>query len=43
MPLQVLHDLGLDPTGVVDRISGAAPTLWDDAVQLPPYAAVWLT
>ncbi len=43
VPFQVLHDVGLDPTAVVDRISGAAPTLWDGAVQLPPYAAVWLT
>ncbi len=43
VPFEVLHDLGLDPTGVVDRISGAVPSLWGDAVQLPPYAAVWLT
>ena len=43
MPLEVLHDLGLDPTRVVDRITGAAPSLRGDAVQLPPYAAVWLT
>ena len=43
VPFEVLHDLGLDPTRVVDRISGAVPSLWGDAVQLPPYAAVWLT
>jgi len=43
VPCEVLRDLGLDPGTVVDRISGSRPLLRDDAVQLPPYAAVWLT
>jgi amylosucrase len=42
VPLDVLHALGLDPGAVVDRISGKAPEIRDDAVQLEPYAAVWL-
>ncbi len=43
VPLAVLHDLGLDPTAVVDHLSGSSPVVRDEAVQLPPYAAVWLT
>ncbi len=43
VPHGVLHDLGLVPGWVVDRISGHAPDLRDDAVQLPAYSAVWLT
>ncbi len=43
VPHQVLHDLGLIPGKVVDRISGHAPDSRDDAVQLPAYGAVWLT
>ncbi len=43
VPYDVLRDLGLDPTQVVDRITGASPVAWDDAVQLAPYAALWLT
>jgi amylosucrase len=43
VPLWVLHDLGLDPETVVDRLTGTTPTLRDEAVQLPPYAAAWLT
>jgi hypothetical protein len=27
----------------VDYVTGEPPTLGDDAVQLPPYAALWLT
>jgi amylosucrase len=42
VPLDVLHRLGLDPGAVVDRISGKVPELRDDAMQLEPYAAVWL-
>ena len=42
VPLDVLHGLGLDPGAVVDRISGKAPEIRDGAVQLEPYAAVWL-
>ena len=43
VPCEVLRDQGLDPDTVVDHISGSRPVLRDDAVQLPPYAAVWLT
>jgi amylosucrase len=43
VPLDVLRDLGLDPAAVVDRITGEPPTVRDDAVQLAPYQAVWLT
>jgi amylosucrase len=43
VPLAVLHDLGIDSTMVVDHVSGTTPTIRDDAVQLPPYAAAWLT
>lgn len=43
VPHQVLHDLGLVPGRVVDRIASRAPESRDDAIQLPPYAALWLT
>jgi amylosucrase len=43
VPLWVLRDLQLDPGTVVDHVSGSTPTLRDEAVQLAPYAAVWLT
>jgi amylosucrase len=46
VPLAVLHDLGLGADGLVDHLAGAAgsaPTLRDEAVQLAPYAAAWLT
>ena len=43
VPLDVLRDLGLDPARVVDHVSGSTPVLRDDALQLAPYAAVWLT
>ncbi|MCW2761446.1 MAG: alpha-amylase [Marmoricola sp.] len=43
VPHQVLHDLGLVPGHVADRITGRAPDSRDDAVQLAAYAAVWLT
>jgi amylosucrase len=43
VPLDVLRGLGLDPAAVVDRITGEPPTVRDDAVQLAPYEAVWLT
>jgi amylosucrase len=42
VPVQVLRDLGLDPTRVVDHLSGVAPEIRDDGVQLPAYGAVWL-
>ena len=41
--LQVITELGLDPESVVDHVSGSTPVLHDDAVQLAPYACVWLT
>jgi amylosucrase len=43
VPLSVLRDLGIDPAVVLDHVSGTTPTIRDEAVQLPPYAAVWLT
>jgi hypothetical protein len=43
VPHLVLHDLGLVPGHVMDRITGGAPESQDDAVQLPAYGAVWLT
>ena len=43
VPLDVLRELGLDPESVVDHVSGSTPVLHDDAVQLAPYACVWLT
>jgi amylosucrase len=43
VPLSVLRDLGLDVGRLVDHVSGSTPTVRDDAVQLAPYAAVWLT
>ena len=43
VPLAVLRDLGLDPDSIVDHVSGSTPLLRDDAVQLTPYACVWLT
>jgi amylosucrase len=43
VPLSVLRELGLDVGRLVDHVSGSTPDLRDDAVQLAPYAAVWLT
>jgi amylosucrase len=43
VPLDVLHQLGLDPDSVNDHLTSAPPTMRDAAVQLDPYAAVWLT
>jgi amylosucrase len=43
VPLDVLWGLGIDPARAVDRLAGTTPTISDDAVQLSPYAAVWLT
>ncbi|HEX5771901.1 MAG TPA: alpha-amylase family glycosyl hydrolase, partial [Nocardioidaceae bacterium] len=42
VPLEVLWSVGLDPATVVDRLTGEAPTITDDAVQLSPYGAAWL-
>jgi amylosucrase len=43
VPLAVLHELGIDPATVVDHVSGSTPVIRDEAVQLAPYASVWLT
>ncbi|MFL6135631.1 MAG: alpha-amylase family protein [Nocardioidaceae bacterium] len=43
VPLWVLRELQLDPGTVVDHVSGTTPTLRDEAVQLAPYVAAWLT
>jgi amylosucrase len=48
VPLSLLHDCGLDPGSVVDRLrgdhpAGEAPEIRDEAVQLPAYGAAWLT
>ncbi len=43
VPLAVLTELGLDPAAVVDHIGGSRPEVRDEAVQLAPYAAVWLS
>ena len=43
VPLSVLRDLGIDVTRLVDHVSGSTPTVRDDAVQLAPYASVWIT
>ncbi len=43
VPLEVLHGLGLDLGHVVDRLTAEPPRVVDGAVQMPPYAARWLT
>ncbi len=43
VPLTVLYELGLDPASVLDHVSGSTPQVRDEAVQLSPYQAVWLT
>jgi len=43
VPLSVLRDLRLDVGRLVDHVTGSTPTIRDDAVQLTPYAAAWLT
>jgi amylosucrase len=42
VPLDVLRTVGLDPATVVDHLTGRPPQVWDEAVQLPPYAPAWL-
>ena len=42
VPHEVLRSVGLDPAHVVDRISGAPPAPFGDALALPPYAVAWL-
>jgi amylosucrase len=43
VPVAVLHELGLGPSTVVDHLAGTTPVVRDQAVQLPPYVALWLT
>jgi len=43
VPSEVLAWLGLDPTQVIDHVTGAAPKLHSGDLVLPPYAAVWVT
>ncbi len=40
---EVLDELGIEPSTVVDRITGRPPVSRSSAVQLPAYGAVWLT
>ncbi len=42
VPLEVLRTVGLDAASVVDHLTDEAPEVRDEAVQLAPYAAVWL-
>jgi amylosucrase len=43
VPVEVLHDLGLSPGSVVDRITGEPPAWRDGSLELAPYDAAWLT
>jgi len=43
VPLDVLRSLGMDPSRVRDHLTDTAPLVRDEAVQLAPYAAAWLT
>ncbi len=43
LPVEVLHEVGLSPDSVVDRITGKRPPLRGDSLELAPYAALWLT
>ena len=46
VPVEVLHELGLAPDLVVDRITGAPPRRHGDSPDhalAAPYAALWLT
>ena len=42
VPHQVLHELGLDPPGVLDRVRGERPRSVEDAILLAPYQPLWL-
>ena len=42
MPLEVLHELGLDPAGVLDRVRDERPRSVEDAILLAPYQPLWL-
>jgi amylosucrase len=43
VPVEVLHEVDLVPGEVVDRVTGERPSWRDDSLELPPYAALWLT
>ena len=43
VPVEVLHEVDLVPGEVVDRITGERPSWRGDSIDLPPYAALWLT
>jgi amylosucrase len=43
LPHQALREVGLDPGGVIDRITGDEPDAYPEAFHLPPYRALWLT
>ncbi len=43
VPVEVLHEVGLSPDHVVDRITGEPPPWRGDSLELAPYAALWLT
>jgi amylosucrase len=43
VPVEVLHEVGLVAEDVVDRITGERPIWRADSIDLPPYAALWLT
>jgi amylosucrase len=43
VPVEVLHEVDLAPDDVVDRITGERPSWRGEALDLPPYAALWLT
>ena len=43
VPGEVFHWLGLPIHALHDHLTDAAPDVRDHAVQLPPYAAAWLT
>ena len=43
VPVEVLRETGLVPDEVVDRVTGERPSWRGDSLELPPYAALWLT
>ena len=43
LPASVLHEVGLTPADVVDRLTGERPSWLGETLDLPPYAALWLT
>ncbi len=43
VPVEVLHEVGLDPARLHDRLTGLSPQVRGGAVALPAYGAAWLT